>query len=273
MQKRLIVAALLAAAAQSAGAQTIVVTGPGTQFTNAGPSNAADPACPANGSWCARNVRNNGAAGITTALPRSGNGSIQFNGPTGQSYKADFEHYLAAPDRFTLSSLQSFGYDWYRSSTSTAPNHLAPSVRLILSDFSYLVYEPALNGTPKNTIFAQPTNAWQTNVFGDNGYVWWTAEGTQLAYSIADWKTGRTAANGRSLNGSATVIGFSTGVGSGWSGSFDGAVDNVTYQTSAMNQATTFNFETQSVVPEPSTYALFATGLVGLLVVRRRRQR
>jgi len=270
MNKRLIVAALLAASAQSASAQTVVVTGPGTQFTNAGPSNAADPACPVNGSWCARNVRNSGAAGITSALPRSGNGSIQFNGPTGQSYKADFEHYFAVPDRFTLSSLQSFGYDWFRSSASTAPNEFAPALRLRLADFSYLVYEPALNGTTKNTIFAQPTDAWQTNVFGDNGYVWWTSEGTQLAYSIADWKAGRATANNRFLDGSAVIIGFSTGIGSGWSGSFDGAVDNVTYQTSAMNQATTFNME---VVPEPSTYALFATGLVGLLVARRRRQR
>lgn len=272
MHKRLIAAALLAVATHSASAQTVVVTGPGTQYTNAGPSNSADPACPVNGSWCARNVRNSGAAGITSALPRSGNGSIQFDGPTGQSYKADFEHYLAIPERFTLNSLQSFGYDWFRSSTSAAPNHLAPALRLILSDFSYLVYEPALNGANKNNIFPQPTDAWQTNVFGDNGYVWWTGEGTQLAYSIADWKAGRATANSRFLDGSAVVIGFSTGVGSGWNGSFDGAVDNVTYQTSSMRQATTYNFETTSVVPEPSTYALFATGLIGLAMVRRRRK-
>jgi len=276
MHKRLIVAAMLATAAQSIGAQTVVVTGPGTQYTNAGSSSSSDPACPANGSWCARNVRNSGAAGITSALPRSGNGSIQFNGPSGQvspfTYKADFEQYFATPNQFTLNSLQSFGYDWFRSSTSTTSNHLAPALRLILSDFSYLVYEPALNGTPKNTVFAQPTDAWQTNVFGDNGYVWWTREGTQLAYSIADWKAGRTTANNRFLDGSAVVIGFSTGIGSGWVGSFDGAVDNVTYKTSAMAQATTYNFETTSVVPEPTTYALFATGLVGVLFMRRRRK-
>ena len=272
MHKRLIVAAMLATAAHSVGAQTVVVTGPGTQFTNAGPSSSSDPACPANGSWCARNVRNSGAAGITSALPRSGNGSIQMNGPIGQSYKADFEHYFATPNQFTLSSLQSFGYDWFRSSTSTTSSHFAPSLRLRLSDFSYLVYEPALNGPSKHSLFAQPTDAWQTNVFGDNGYVWWTGEGTQLAYSIADWKAGRTTANGRFLDGSAVVIGFSTGIGSGWAGSFDGAVDNVTYKTSAMAQATTYNFETSSVVPEPTTYALFATGLVGVLFVRRRRK-
>ena len=272
MHKRLIVAAMLATAAHSASAQTVDVTGPGTQYTNAGPSNSSDPACPVNGSWCARNVRNSGAGGITSALPRSGNGSIQFNGPAGPSYKADFEHFLAAPDRFTLSSLQSFGYDWFRSSTSTTSSHFAPSLRLILSDFSYLVYEPALNGTPKNTVFTQPTDAWQTNVFGDNGYVWWTREGTQLAYSIADWKAGRSTANNRFLDGSAVVIGFSTGIGSGWTVSFDGAVDNVTYKTSAMNQSTTYNFETTSVVPEPSTYALFATGLAGVLFMRRRRK-
>ncbi len=40
MHKRLIVAAMLATAAHSASAQTFVVTGPGTQFTNAGSSSA-----------------------------------------------------------------------------------------------------------------------------------------------------------------------------------------------------------------------------------------
>ena len=39
-----------------------------------------------------------------------------------------------------------------------------------------------------------------------------------------------------------------------------------------MNQATTYNFETTSVVPEPSTYALLATGLAGVLFMRRRRK-
>lgn len=262
--------------AVTANAQTVVVTGDGSTFTNAGASNAADPACAlAADTWCARNVRNNGVVGITSTYARSGNGSIEFSGPDAMSYKSDFEYYLSTPNQFTLFELSSFGYDWYRSSTSAAPAHFAPAIRLIMSDGSYLVYEPTLDGTPKNTIFNQPTDSWQTSSIGDNNYLWWTAEGTQVAYSLGDWKSGRTAGNGRTLNGNAVVIGFSTGIGSGWTGSFFGAVDNVNYRTSNVNVATTFNFEVEgaTAVPEPTTTMLLSVGMVALGVASRRRRR
>lgn len=273
MNGKLLVGLLLVAA--SVSAQSTTVLGSGTSFSNAGASNIVDPACAAAiNTWCARNVRNNGAVGITTTYARSGNGSLEFSGPNGSSYKSDFEYYLDPTSQFTLNNLQSLGYDWFRSSSSGATSHFAPALRLILADNSYLVYEPALNGPTKNVIFSQPTDNWQTASFGNDGFVWWTKEGTQLAYSLADWKAGRTTSNSLFLDGTAVVVGFSTGIGSGWTGSFSGAVDNVSYKTSQMEIVKSFNFEVaRSTVPEPSTYALMAAGLAVVGVATRRRRR
>lgn len=259
-------------AANPAFAQTTTVLGSGATFTNAGSSSVDNFACAFSAAtWCARNVRSSGVVGITTAYARSGNGSLKLSGPS--NAKADFEYRFNTNQQFTLNSLSSFGYDWFRSGTSGAPGQFAPALRLILSDNSYLVYEPTLNGPTKNVIFDQPTDSWQTNIFGDEGYMWWSKEGTQIAYSLSDWKAGRTIGN-LSLNGSMKVIGFSTGIGSGWPGSFEGAVDNITYRTSGMDVARTFNFEVSGVstVPEPSTYALMAAGLALIGVATRRRR-
>ncbi len=274
MNAKLLLGLLIVAA--SASAQSTTVVGSGSTFSNAGVVSTVDPACAASvNTWCARNVRNNGSVGITTTYARSGNGSLEFSGPNGSSYKSDFEYYLDPTKQFTLNSLQSLGYDWFRSSSSGALSRFAPALRIILSDNSYLVYEPTLNGAPKNTVFDQPTDSWQTVSFGNDGFVWWTKEQTQLAYSIADWKVGRATANNFFLDGTATVVGFSTGIGSGWTpGSFNGAVDNVSYKTSQMDVAKSFNFEVaRSTVPEPSTYALMAAGLAGVGLATRRRRR
>jgi hypothetical protein len=63
------------------------------------------------------------------------------------------------------------------------------------------------------------------------------------------------------------VISVNAGIGSGWNGTFTGAVDNITF---GFNGAyTTYNFE---VVPEPASMLALGSGLIGLLGLRRRKR-
>lgn len=246
-------------------AATVTITNPAGVFTNPGPVNAGDPL--AADQWLRTNVRDGGSVGITGDYPRSGNGSMWFSGPSGA--KADAELYFSASH--LLSDVSAFSYEWYRDSSSTAPAHYHPALRLFVDadgniatsgDRGYLVFERAYNPSVQPV----PQDTWVT----DN------------ALSANLWSTGNLpdafAVYNRNLSGwsqvmsSARVLGISTGIGSGWAGSYDGAVDNITIGFGGVD--TTYNFELAAApIPEP-VFLQFGSllGMAGMGALRLRRK-
>jgi len=283
-------AALVAASAFAQATVTVYSQNPvpGDSFTNGGPINQGQSF--GNPNWVYNNTRGGGSVGIRNNYPRSGNGSVYFNSP-GSSGKADIEYFASpvnsggnfAPNPYNPSSilgpladLSHLSYQWYRDDSSTAPNHLHPVLRLgilrVNSDNSinlgYLVFERVYNGFSG----AAPTDSWQSdNIIGSNYKLWATASLgfgdpnvniNNVLKTIPDWLSAANAANANLY-----VISVNAGIGSGWNGTFTGAVDNITFGFNG--NYTTYNFE---VVPEPASMVALGSGLIGLLGLRRRKR-
>ena len=282
-------AALVAASAFAQATVTVYSQNPapGDLFTNAGSTNQGQSF--GNAKWVYNNTRGGGSVGIRNNYPRSGNGSVYFNS-TGSSGKADIEYFFDpqnsggnfVPNQLnpnsilgTLNQLTHLSYEWYRASSSTAPNHLHPVLRLgilrVNQDntfaLGYLVFERVYNG-----FGAAPINSWQSDDIVSNNYKLWATVSlgfgnpndniNQVLKTIPDWVS---AAN--AVGATLFVISVNAGIGSGWNGTFEGAVDNITF---GFNGAyTTYNFE---VVPEPASMVALGSGLIGLLGLRRRKR-
>ncbi len=276
-----VTSAALAMASLAQGSTVFSNNGnPGDLFSNAGGSNQGQAVV--GSSWYYNNVRNSGSVGINTTYARSGNGSA-FLGGTQDSSKADIEllpggfnfggNFVSTGSLGTLGALNSLSYEWYRDSSSTARADLHPVIRLLIdadgnlnttNDRGGLVFERAYNGG------GVVTNQWVTeNIFsynsGAGANMWTFGAGmsfAQLGYGVtlSGWQAGA-----GTISGSSAIIGISLGIGSGWGGSFAGAVDNVSFGFTG-GAAYTFNFE---VVPTPGAMALL--GLGGLVAARRRR--
>ena len=284
-------AALVAASAFAQATVTVYSQNPapGDLFTNTGSTNQGQSF--GNAKWVYNNTRGGGSVGIRNNYPRSGNGSVYFNSPD-RFGKADIEYFVApvlvggnfAPNPYNPSSilgpladLSHLSYQWYRDGSSTAPNHLHPVLRLgILRvnhqdnsiNLGYLVFERIYNGFSG----AAPTDSWQSdNIIGSNYGLWATASlgfgdpnvnFSQVFKTLSGWVS---AAN--DANATLYVISVNAGIGSGWNGTFTGAVDNITFGFGG--NYTTYNFE---VVPEPASMLALGSGLIGLLGLRRRKR-
>jgi len=249
--------------------------------------------------WVYNNVRGNdfsgtlGSVGIRNNYPRSGNGSVYFK-TVSSGGKADIE-YFAAPTRTgtgpfysdgfrplgRLSELTHLSYEWYRDGSSNVNAHLHPVLRLLiivedaqgnLPAAGYLVFERAYN----QGVVPVPTNSWVSDDIIQSNYKLWATPGlrTALGYAATDFPTLTIAGwlqRASDSNYTLHVLAVNAGVGSGWgtpfAGTFEGAVDNITF---GFNGAyTTYNFE---VVPEPASMLALASGLIGLLGLRRRKR-
>jgi hypothetical protein len=275
-------AALVAASAFAQATVTVYSQNlaPGDLFTNTGSTNLGQGF--GNPNWVYNNTRGGGSVGIRTNYPRSGNGSVYFNSP-GSSGKADIEYFADpvlvggnfVPNPFNpssilgpLAALSHLSYEWYRDGSSTAPASLHPVLRLgilrVNSDntaaVGYLTFERVYNG-----FGAAPTNSWQSDDIVSNNYKLWATASLgfgEVLKTIPEWVS---AAN--AVGATLYVISVNAGIGSGWNGTFEGAVDNITFGFGG--NYTTYNFE---VVPEPASMLALGSGLIGLLGLRRRKR-
>jgi hypothetical protein len=259
-------------------ASTVVVVTPnnpaGDNFTN--PIIGVDAIQPIGASgWYYNNVRTQTTIGITGDYPHDVTGSVYFNATSNGSStqgKADIETFFAPSNYFSLSDLSSLSYDWYRDGSSTVAQHLIPSLRLAIRSTDglqsgYIVYEPVYNGG--STAIPVTTDAWVTATIGGSTNLW--ASGNTLPNNAnignADTYT-TTLAEWQSAPGNYLVTGISSGVGSGWNGTFTGAVDNITLNM-ANGDSTTYKFELAgaAATPTPLPASAYGGGVILSLLI------
>ncbi|MGE3618365.1 MAG: PEP-CTERM sorting domain-containing protein, partial [Gemmatimonadales bacterium] len=237
-------------------------------------------------SWTA-DLRGSATAAITTANPRSGNGSLEL-AATGDLLDWGFYRHEAPSGSFgLLSQLECLSFDWFRESIDTPTDvpwsAQTPVLRLYVNDMgvtSELVWEKYYtDGSPTEN------DVWHTqDLIGQNFWRVIPGQGYTIAgcaqvdpffpnplltMSPSGWAGGCYSEN-------AFITAIAAGAGSDWPWQYRGFVDNVRMgfagqETLAVND----NFEVQAT-PEPATMALLATGLAAMMgtgLVRRRRRK
>ncbi|MGH7562060.1 MAG: PEP-CTERM sorting domain-containing protein [Gemmatimonadales bacterium] len=248
---------------------------------------------------------NHATVDITATNPRSGTGSLELT-TSGSLFDWAFFKRTEAESWGLLSDVNCLAFEWYRAPyvlPPDAPSSLTaetwqeqtPVMRVLVRDLvggewlvSHLVWERWYN--TRDVLAPTPTGVWNfesmtSQLFWrhfDGGLTYTNAgcfnsgfiNSSQLqTYSLDGWVQ-------NCYSSSAHVFGVMIGVGSMWPGEYQAWLDNVQLAFAGQQGYTledNFDFAgPPTVVPEPATVALVATGIAGLGLagfIRRRRSR
>jgi hypothetical protein len=250
------------------GTYTTTTTASGTKTTNVGTGANADAnrahGAATTGAWYQDSVGLGSTVGITTDYARSGNGSAYFGQAQAQTGKADLQYYFSGAP-IALSDLTSFSFDYLRDSSSTTTAYFAPVFRLnIAKDGNFagtLIYETAYN----LGLGAAVTDTWLTaggdlsngNFWTNNSLLGPTDATTGGTKTLQEWIDDNAGSN-------LSVYGMQVGFGSGWDGTFTGAVDNVSLGFGQTSFASNFEVAQTAAVPEPATWAMMLFGFAAI---------
>ena len=224
-----------------------------------------------------------GSAFVSTAAPRSGNGSLEVRGDRsryviGNIYGTTDEVYgptALSQSLFNYRQLNNYTFDWQVGTPTAAAGsgaHNTPAVRLHIIDNgirSEMIWEGVYNGGAAGVA---PATGWQTagadslfylNLRSGPSIGVYTENGQQVNRTISQWQS--------FFSDSAYVTGLSFGAGSGFGSQFVGYVDNV--NVGVADNLFKINFETTAAaVPEPASWAMMigGFGVVGGALRRRK---
>lgn len=174
-----------------------------------------------------------GTTDLTDERPRSGNGSLEFNLPSGSDAAGAEISFAPGDASHKLADLTNASYDWYRDGSSTNPAIQHPALYLVVdgdgnlgttADQLYMFYEEAYNSG------SVPANSWVTS--NATSGKWWVIHGGVIEVfdkTLSDWISQDVTYNTWTdpIGANAVVLSVRIEAGSGWNGVSQMFADNV----------------------------------------------